>query len=98
MGELAEETGYSTASLVKVGHLFEAYGFSNQGFHIFMATGLEPVSAARDREEQDLITASFSLDKIRQMVADGQIKDAPTIAALGLLLLSGDLPDACAVP
>lgn len=88
LGELEEETGFQANSLVKLGHLFEAYGFSNQGFHVFLASGLEPGRTSRDKEEQDMITACFSLEVIKEMITSGQIKDAPTIAALGLLAIS----------
>ena len=87
LGELEEETGFKAKSLQKLGHLFEAYGFSNQGFHVFLADGLEQGEAARDHEEQDMITASFSPKEVTELISAGQIKDAPTIAALGLLAL-----------
>ena len=34
--ELAEETGLSASSITHLGHLFEAYGFSTQGFDIYL--------------------------------------------------------------
>jgi ADP-ribose pyrophosphatase len=88
LGELQEETGFHAGSLTKLGHLFEAYGFSNQGFHIFLATQLTAGKTNRDNEEQDMQTAAFSRDEINEMIEVGQIKDAPSIAALGLLALS----------
>ena len=88
LGELEEETGFRARSLQKLGHLFEAYGFSNQGFHIFLADKLENGTAHRDPEEQDMLTAAFSHREIIEMIRAGQIKDAPTIAALGLLAIS----------
>ena len=86
LGELEEETGFRAYHLKKLGHLFEAYGFSNQGFHVFLADNLEAGTSARDHEERDMITASFNKGEIAQMIQSGQIKDAPTIAALWLLL------------
>ncbi len=88
LAELEEETGFRAHSLTRLGHLFEAYGFSNQGFHAFLATGLQEGRVNRDKEEQDMQTASFSLEAIHDMIRAGQIKDAPTIAALGLLAIS----------
>lgn len=90
LGELEEETGFKARQLRKLGHLFEAYGFSNQGFHVFLADDLEPGETRRDREEQDMITAAFTRDEIVDMISSGHIKDAPTIAALGLLSISED--------
>ncbi|MEP1765351.1 MAG: NUDIX hydrolase [Sulfitobacter sp.] len=89
LGELEEETGLRAQELHKLGHLFGAYGFSNQGFHAFLATGLQQGSLNRDAEEQDMRTAAFSLPEMREMIAKGQIKDAPTIATLGLLSIAG---------
>ena len=88
LGELREETGFQAKSLAKLGHLFEAYGFSNQGFHVFLATDLKSDEVMRDNEEQDMLTAAFSRHESNEMIQSGQIKDAPTIAALGLLALS----------
>lgn len=85
MGELEEETGFRAASLEKLGHLYEAYGFSNQGFHVFLADALKPGALSRDHEEQDMLTATFSRKELTEMIVSGQIKDAPTIAAFGLL-------------
>lgn len=87
-GELEEETGFRAKSLIILGHLFDAYGFSNQGFHVFLATGLEQGNADRDNEEQDMLTETFSRGEINEMIIAGQIKDAATIAALGLLAIS----------
>jgi ADP-ribose pyrophosphatase len=88
-GELQEETGLIAAQMVRVGYLFEAYGYSNQGYHIFVATKLRPAERAAAQEEQDLITRRFALAQVERMIFDGEIKDATTVAALGLLRLKG---------
>lgn len=88
LGELEEETGFKATSLTKLGHLFEAYGYSNQGFDVFLAEGLVQGKLKRERTEQDIETAAFTRAEITSMIHLGQIKDAPTIAALGLFSLS----------
>ena len=88
-GELREETGIDAAQMIYAGHLFEACGYSNQGFHIFLATGLRRGNADLEREEQDLVTREFTLSEVERMIRDGEIKDATTIAAFGLLRLKG---------
>lgn len=35
--ELQEETGLLATKITKVGYLYEAYGYCNQGFHIFFS-------------------------------------------------------------
>jgi ADP-ribose pyrophosphatase len=86
-GELREETGLDAAKMTYVGHLFEACGYSNQGYHIFLATGLRLGDADPEHEEQDLVTGEFTLSEVERMIRDGEIKDATTVAALGLLRL-----------
>jgi ADP-ribose pyrophosphatase len=88
-GELQEETGLIAAEIVYAGHLFQGYGYSTQGYHIYLATGLSNAQAERDPEEQDLVTRAFALTDVEEMVSRGTIKDATTVAALGLLRLKG---------
>ena len=88
-GELREETGLVAAQMVHAGHLFEAYGYSNQGYHIYVATGLQRGEVELDHEEQDLVSRAFSLPEVERMIRDGGIKDATTVAVLGLLRLAG---------
>lgn len=85
LGELEEETGFRAKNLTKLGHLFEAYGYSNQGLHVFLATDLEPGRLNREPGEQGMVTQAFERHQIDSMIGSGQIKDVATIAALGLL-------------
>lgn len=87
--ELREETGLVAARLVHVGLMFEAPGTMNQGAHIVLATGLTTGDAALETEEQDLISRRIPRVEFDRMVRDGEIKDAITIAAWGLLLVKG---------
>lgn len=87
--ELREETGLIAETMRHVGHLFECYGHSNQGFHIYLATGLQAGPPQREAEEQDMISRAFPLETAFTMIFDGAIKDAATVASLGLLRLKG---------
>jgi len=87
--ELREETGLSAATLIHAGYLYLAYGFSSQGYHIYLASDLTNGERDLDAEETGLITRAFPLAEVEQMIIDGTIKDATTIAALGLLRLKG---------
>jgi ADP-ribose pyrophosphatase len=73
--------------MVHAGHLFEAYGYSNQGYHIYVATGLQRDEVELDHEEQDLVSRAFPLPEVERMIRDGEIKDATTVAVFGLLRL-----------
>jgi len=88
-GELKEETGLIAGRLEHIGHIFQAYGHSNQGFHLFLATDLVKSDQSPDNEEEDLISACFGLDEFESMIVSGTIKDATTISAYGFARLKG---------
>lgn len=87
--ELEEETGLRAGSIVEAGRLYPLYGTVTQSYRIFLASDLTSGEACRERTEQDLITSSFSLFEFEQMICDGVIQDAGTVASFGLLRLKG---------
>ena len=87
--ELREETGLSAAIMLHVAYLHMAYGYSTQGYHIYLASGFTNGERDLDAEEAGLITRAFTLAQMEQMILDGTIKDATTIAAMGLLKMKG---------
>jgi ADP-ribose pyrophosphatase len=90
--ELREETGLRAATMIHAGHLFQGYGYATQGYHVFYATDLVAGAPDLDAEEQDLISRGFALTDVDDMIREGIIQDATTVAALGLLRLRGFLP------
>lgn len=88
--ELAEETGLRAASLTHLGHLYEAYGFSTQGFDVYLAAGLSEGDPDREQSEQDMIHRAFTDAEITAMIRRGEIVDAPSLAALTLYRLQND--------
>jgi hypothetical protein len=82
-----EETGLRAAAMRHLGHLYEAYGYSTQGFDVYLASDLEPAAPRRSPEEWDMRQGSFSKTQVERMIRSGEIKDAPSIAAYGLVLL-----------
>ncbi|MGA8088518.1 MAG: NUDIX hydrolase [Terracidiphilus sp.] len=85
-GELKEETGLLAAEMIYLGFLWVAYGFSNQKQHVFLATGLTMQERDPDDEEHDLIVQIRTVEEFEQMILDGTICDASTLAAWGLYL------------
>jgi ADP-ribose pyrophosphatase len=85
-GELKEETGLHAKEMIYLGFLWIAYGFSRQKQHVFLATGLTLRDRDPDDEEHDLIIHTVSLDEFEQMMLDGRIRDASTLATWGLYL------------
>ncbi len=87
VAELKEETGLIAENMAHVGHLFLAYGYSDQGYDIFFATDLQQSTNQLDEEEAGLIAQAFPISDVEQMIISGEIKDATTVAAIGLLKL-----------
>lgn len=89
--ELKEETGLVAEVLSEVGHLYVAYGYSNQAYRVFVARGLKKDATDLDDEELGLVARDHDLKEVEEMILSGAIKDATTIAALGLLKMKGIL-------
>jgi 8-oxo-dGTP pyrophosphatase MutT (NUDIX family) len=85
--ELAEETGLRAEELVHLGHLFEAYGYADQGFDVYLATGL--VEGVPDREitEHDMVHRFVTDAELSHMMRAGAVVDATSIAAWALYRL-----------
>ena len=91
-GELAEETGLRAGSMQRLGRLYYAYGISNQPFDAWLATDLTQGEQALEAEEEGLRVGRFALGEVEQMIRDGAIVDAATVATLGLLRLQRRRP------
>ena len=85
--ELREETGLVAGRLLYAGEVLQGPGYCTQRGHLFLATDLSQGPAAREASEQDLICRDFEVEAVMAMVRDGTIRDALTIAALGILRL-----------
>jgi ADP-ribose pyrophosphatase len=86
--ELREETGIIAHTMEHIGHLLLAYGYSNQGYDIFLASELEHTSQELECEEHGLTVRPFAISEVESMIVEGRIKDATTVAAFGLLKLN----------
>ncbi|WP_203988468.1 NUDIX domain-containing protein [Sphaerisporangium rufum] len=85
--ELAEETGLRAAHLRHLGRLDNAHGTTDQGFHVYLATGLTPGPADRELTEQDMRQRRVGRAELEDMIRTGAISDSCSIAAYTLLLL-----------
>lgn len=85
--ELREETGLRADELQHLGHLYEAYGFCSQGFDVYLASGLTAGPVDREPTESDMRHRHVTDAEFRLMIERGDVVDAPTVAAYGLLLL-----------
>lgn len=88
-GELREETGLIAGQMHYVGHQYLAYGYSNQGYHIYLATELQQQQNSLDHEEEGLIAKPFAIKQFEEMIISGIIKDATSVNAYNLARLKG---------
>ncbi len=97
--ELREEAGYELAKdgeLVSLGHYFSSPGFTDERGYFFLARPVQRCEEgpARDEGESILDCREFSVEEIRRMIAENEIRDAntlgicATLAARGLLSLA----------
>ena len=79
--ELIEETGYSAGQWQKLGEITPVPGYSDERIHIFLARELQP--AGRNLDPDEVIQVEeVDFFKALEMIGDGQIQDAKSIAGL----------------
>jgi ADP-ribose pyrophosphatase len=94
--ELREETGYELAAggeLVSLGYFFTSPGMTDEHCYLFVA---QPVQkhvggAQRDETEAILDCREFSPDVLRQMIAEGEIRDSNTLSLYARMIARGDI-------
>ena len=84
--ELTEETGYTAGRMEKLGSYCSCPGYSDEVIHAFLATDLNSGPQALD-DHEDITVEIMPDQKVQRMVADNQITDGKTIAALSLYWL-----------
>jgi ADP-ribose pyrophosphatase len=89
--ELAEETGVTADKWRRIAELAPAPALIAQTGVLFLATGLARGPQALEHSEQDLVARALPIPEVLGMALDGRIRDAATIACLGLLRLGGHL-------
>ena len=70
-----------------LGQLYGAYGYSTQGFEVFLATELAEGPTRRSVEAADLQAAEVTTAEFTAMIQAGKVRDASTLAAYSLFLL-----------
>ncbi len=79
--ELAEETGFTAASIEKLREFTMSPGILNERMHLFLARGLQPGKASLEPGEQ-IESLVVPWGEAMRMVADGSIEDAKTLVGL----------------
>ena len=81
--ELREEIGMSAKKLEKVGEFFLAPGYSTESMYIYLATELSPDPLQGD-EDEFITVESLTIRDLHDLVSQGVIQDAKSLAALYL--------------
>lgn len=82
--ELREEIGMSASVLNPLGGFFLAPGYSSEYLHLFEALELSPAPLPPD-DDEDLEIVRIPFSETIQMLHQGALKDAKTVAALLLI-------------
>jgi ADP-ribose pyrophosphatase len=86
--ECHEEVGLLPSTLTSLGSFFPTPGYCDEEMHFYRADGLRTPTAdetARPDEDEDIATQAFPAADIRRMIADGEVIDLKTLAALELM-------------
>ncbi len=83
--ELEEEIGVRAGKIEKLCEFWVSPGFLTEKMHLYLASELTETS--QDLEDDELLTVErLSLDKLSEMVLDGEIEDAKTIIGITMTL------------
>jgi ADP-ribose pyrophosphatase len=88
--ELREEAGYELAKdgeLIPLGHYFLSPGFTDERGYFFLARTVQRCKDGpeRDEEESILDCREFTVEQIRRMIAENEIRDANTLSICATL-------------
>jgi ADP-ribose pyrophosphatase len=94
--ELREETGWELApgaELISLGYFFSSPGFTDELCHFFLARPVQQSANGPQHDEAESILdcREFSGDVVRQMIADGEIRDSNTLSLWARLVARGDI-------
>jgi 8-oxo-dGTP pyrophosphatase MutT (NUDIX family) len=89
--ETLEETGWEPGPLVPLFGYAPMNGISDQRFEIFVADGARRQGVPKDAAESSRVEW-VGLDRVRQLMKDGQLSDGLTLTALLWWLTLGGPP------
>ena len=80
--ELTEETGYTSAKITKLGEIYTTPGFCDEILHLYLATDLTAGDHNREEGEYGMEVFEYSISEVDEMIKNGDIVDAKTIAII----------------
>src|SRR5207237_10754095 len=96
---LREEAAYELVKdgeLIAIGHYFSSPGFTDERGYFFLARPVQRCKEPPDRDETESILdcREFTVEQIRRMIAQNEIRDANTLG-LWARVLAGALLACC---
>jgi ADP-ribose pyrophosphatase len=79
--ELEEEVGLKPRFLEPLATFWTTPGFCDEVMHLFRATGLEPVPA-RPEADENIEARAFTLAEVEAMIHRGEVREGKTLVAL----------------
>lgn len=89
--ELIEETGFHADTFVPLGQVTPLAGFCDEIQYLYVAKSLSLVETHQCDEDEVIEVVTLSLKKLEEMIIEGTITDAKTIACLSKAKLCGYL-------
>lgn len=83
--ELREETGLIAKNIYECGSFWMAPGAITQECKMFFATDLEQGERHLEMSEEGMQSKTVTLEEFWKMVAEGIIKDGPTLASMSIV-------------
>lgn len=83
--ELTEETGFLAQNWHELGHMYSAPGFCTELLSFYHATELVFTGKDLDEDEETEVMI-VELEEAWRLVRSGKVRDAKTVAGLGLLI------------
>ena len=95
--ELSEEAGYELAKdgeLIALGYYFSSSGFTDERGYFFLARPVQRCKEPQAREEAESILdcREFTVEQIRRMIVENEIRDANTLSTWARLSACDLLP------
>lgn len=82
--ELKEEAGYLARAVIPLTKIYTTPGFTDEQIHLFLATGLQLGSHAREPDEF-LEVHEVPSSRVREMIRQGEIADGKSLVALSFV-------------
>lgn len=85
--ELEEETAMKANDIQFLGKIYPSCGYTSEKIYLYLVKNYHQTKTSFDDDEY-IITQYIPLEKVKEMILNGSIKDAKTICAISYYLLN----------